>query len=187
MKTKIKTEIIGIIAVGIVIFGFLLFTQGIRAQSNEKNQNNPDIHITVNKQTDKNGNITKYDSTYSYSYSWSGTDNIPKNADSIIQKLKQKFSFGFEESFNPFGDSTFLFSNGINDPDSIFSGNFGIPFNVFSDKQFEKIMKEHEALIEQFFKQNPFNNEPVFKIPDNTLPEPNATPKKQSYTPGTDL
>lgn len=47
-------------------FSFGLLAQG---QNQQANGNDPNVHICVHKQTDANGNVISYDSTYTYIYS----------------------------------------------------------------------------------------------------------------------
>jgi hypothetical protein len=68
------------------------------------NESNPQTNIKVNKEYDKNGNIVKYDSTYSSYYS-----NVKDNQhliDSIFNNFKEQFNgkyfFSDEPYFNDF-------------------------------------------------------------------------------------
>jgi hypothetical protein len=60
--------------------------------------NHPQTNIKVNREYDKNGNLIRYDSTYSYSYS--NVSGSPANIDSLLNQ------FGFQ-----MGDSGFFFQN----------------------------------------------------------------------------
>ncbi len=73
---------------------------------NEINSNFPKKNIKVNKEFDKNGNLIKYDSTYSYYYS-----NIKNNAtlaDSMFNKFKNQFQTQYPFSNTPFFNNFFF-------------------------------------------------------------------------------
>lgn len=76
----------------------------------EVSSNQPVTSWKVNKQYDNKGNLVRYDSTYSYSYSSSGNS---AEADSLMQQFRQQwntqFNFGglFRHPFPMFTDSLF--------------------------------------------------------------------------------
>ena len=66
----------------------------------------PETNITVNKEYDEDGNIIKYDSTYSYYYS-----NIEDNkiaGDSIMNLFRERFNNRYFFSEDPFFDNLFF-------------------------------------------------------------------------------
>jgi hypothetical protein len=79
-------------------------------QTKEVNKQNKDIspqtNIKVNKQYDKNGNIIKYDSTYSSYYSNIKGDTSLK--DSIFRNFKNRFNQSYFFSNQPFFDNFFF-------------------------------------------------------------------------------
>lgn len=83
-----------------------LMSQGCNGQKKEyqKDQSSgtPQTSIKVNKEYDKNGNIIRYDSTYSHYYSNVKNDKIKR--DSIFSQfrnqLNQKYLFSNEPYFN---------------------------------------------------------------------------------------
>lgn len=169
MKTifNIPNPIKAIIAVTVLIALAVILVNSVNAQKKDNPSKNkgqqPQVSIKVDKQTDKNGNVTRYDSTYSYS--WSGQDNVPANIDSMMRGMQEHFkgmplgdkSFGFDDSF--FNDSVFL------------GGNFK---GMFDNKHFadlQRMMAAQEKLFQQYFKQEPF-----LKVPDGVAPQ---QPKKK--------
>jgi hypothetical protein len=111
----------------------------------------PQTNIKVNKQYDKNGNIIKYDSTYSYYYS-----NVKKDTslrDSIFRKFKNQFNNRYFFSKDPFFNDFFFqdsllkydfykkdfflgrFRNNVNRMDSLFWSMDSLK-NDFFEKQF---------------------------------------------------
>lgn len=57
----------------------------------------PETNIEVNKEFDENGNLIRYDSTYTSYYSSSNIS--PEMADSIMKQFGVKFHFGTPETF----------------------------------------------------------------------------------------
>ncbi|MBN2349086.1 MAG: hypothetical protein JXJ22_09625 [Bacteroidales bacterium] len=80
-----------------------------------QNNNQPRIKTDVNREYDKNGNLTRFDSTYSYS--WSSNGEIP---DSIMQQLH---NFGFHFEFPDF-EHSFPFNLNSNTFPEEFGNNF---------------------------------------------------------------
>lgn len=88
--------------IGTSLVLLLIGLNSCKAQNKQEEKFKPDVKIEVNKDYDKNNNIVRYDSSYSYSYSSSGS--FPP--DSIFSKLNwpgiRKFgdnSFGFKDPF----------------------------------------------------------------------------------------
>jgi hypothetical protein len=191
MKTKFNFRIILLAALATGTIVLLFFSQGLKAQKNEKGQK-PNVKISVNKKTDQNGNVVQYDSTYSYS--WSGNTSSPENSDSVFQSIDKQFgnnSFFGKQHFGIFNDSDFFSVN-----DSSFFGNTSKFFGSNSDinKEMERMMQQQEAMMEHFFgknsfnfRSNPFFNEPLLKVPDGVKPKDEVTPKKESYKSGIEL
>ena len=119
-----------------LMFGFQLT---MKAQKSKPNQTQPKENIHVNREFDQNGNLVKFDSIYSYS--WSGdtllTDSLhPGN-----------FAFPFGNNFNFPSDSSF------------FDLPFFQGFDPFSQKQ--------DSLMKQFRLHHPlhFKNDSI--VPDS--------------------
>jgi hypothetical protein len=121
-------------------------------KGNKLSPDQPQTNITVNKQYDKNGNILKYDSTYSYYYS-----NIRKDTslrDSIFKNFKNQFNNRYFFSKDPFFNDFFFqdsllkydfykkdfflgrFRNNTNRMDSLFWSMDSLK-NDFFEKQFK--------------------------------------------------
>ncbi|MFG6686001.1 hypothetical protein ACGK9U_05415 [Mariniflexile sp. HNIBRBA6329] len=130
----------------IPIFFFLFYNCNAQTKQNsEEKALKPDENIQVNKEYDEFGNLTKYDSIYSYSYSSNG-----KLSDSIKLKFKNHFS---NHSF--FNDSFF---DDFFKQDSI-TGHFN-PHNFFydgfinQDEHIKSMMKRMDSIQQQFFNHN---------------------------------
>jgi hypothetical protein len=184
MKTNLRTKVgFGFLTAIAIVFVLSFITQNISGQKNDdpssgKNAGKPKIDIKVNKDIDKDGNITRYDSTYSWS--WSNDGQIPENIDSIFRSMHQNF---FQHSM--FDDSLFFsmpldfkvpFFN-----DSLWNSHFDKDFFNYDFGNIEKLLQERNKWIEKYFR-----NEPFLMIPDNkeTLPpdknKENKIPKEEN-------
>jgi hypothetical protein len=64
----------------------------------------PTVNWKVNKEYDSNGNLIRYDSTYSWSYNGSGDAMKGLKADSVLQSLRMRFGDGFPVFFSDSSD-----------------------------------------------------------------------------------
>jgi len=118
-------------------------------QTKEKDSDNslksniPKTDIKVNKQYDEHGNLKKYDSTYSYSYSTFGNDIIMN--DSLIGN----FNNSFFSSENPFFNNPF-FTDSLSDND-FKRGFFLTPF--FDSDRMNKLFWDLDSI-----NSSPFND-----------------------------
>jgi hypothetical protein len=112
----------------------------------------PQTNIKVNKEYDKNGNLIKYDSTYSTYYSSVKSNSILK--DSIFNNFKNQFNKSYYFSNQPFFKNFFFedsllmydfykkdffynrFKNNMEHMDSLFRGMDKMKNDFFS-KQFK--------------------------------------------------
>ena len=103
----------------------------------------PKTDYKVNKEYDKNGNLTKYDSTYTYYYS-----NVDKKSlmkDSVVEKLNKLFTthdfFNNDPFFNtPFSDKEFSEEN-----------FFKEDFFRSNNEMMQKMLSQMDSLKNQFF------------------------------------
>jgi len=92
----------------ISVIALSLTLQGCNGQKNDNkkqiDENQPQTNIKVNKEYDKNGNLVRYDSSYSYYYS--NIKNDTAKRDSIFELFKNQFNhqyfFSNEAYFNDF-------------------------------------------------------------------------------------
>jgi hypothetical protein len=160
---------------GSTIIALALVVDNLYGQKKDKdnppksNDNQPKVSIKVDKQTDKNGNITRYDSTYTWS--WSGNGNIPNNADSVVKNMHEHFFKGFsfnDKAFNNrdfFNDSAFMNGN--------FEEDFGMNFGNMN-----KMLAEQEKMMRKYF-----DEEPILKVPDGVTPQPPKAQEKKEKKP----
>lgn len=134
-----------------LLYGFLLMSVAIigpgctKAQQENvtPKQNEPKVQINVNREFDENGNVVRYDSTYSWL--WSSTDTAGMGAQFHFKQSFGNDPFGYEffsDSFIPgFNDSLF------SDP---FMGQFDQDFMNF-DRMMEEQMKMFEEMQKMMF------------------------------------
>jgi len=85
------------------------------AQKPEKKQNSPKEDIRVSREYDENGNLIKFDSVYTYS--WSGDTTL-------MESLPEDFPFNFDQHFGFSPDSTYFGHSFFDDFDQLFSQPF---------------------------------------------------------------
>ncbi len=136
---KISTKIY------LIVLLFVITTLPKILYSQNQKSNQPDEQISINKEYDNNGNITRYDSTYSWTWSNNGNQNIN---DSMSVKIPDIFNdkFFFDNQFN----NQFNILN-----DTIFFGSDSM-FNNF-EKQMQKMFKYQQQIINEMQKQVPEN------------------------------
>lgn len=143
------------------LFCLLFFNcSGQDKQKTSRNEIKPDENITVNKAYDEFGNLIKYDSIYSYSYSSGGKLN---------DSLKKQFQHHFNNhSF--FNDD---FYSDFFKPDSL-SGFFrsnDFFYNGFinQDEQIKNMMKRMDSIQRLFF--NDFDQPLIPAEPETEHPK----------------
>jgi len=127
------------------LFLVLLFT-GCKGQEKENQETEkkeiveqPKGEWKVNREYDEAGNLIKYDSIYSYSYSNIDGDSLHVNLDSIMDSFKGYFGehrpFNWNDGFSFFPEA-----------DSLFMEDF------FSDDYFSDRWQRHPMDMEQLMK-----------------------------------
>lgn len=110
-------------------------------------QNTPKANVKVNKEYDKNGNLVKYDSTYTYFYTNIVNDSLAK--DSIFNNFKNMIESKYSFSHKPFFNDLFF-------EDSLMKYDF-YKEDFFSERfkrnmeQAEEIFKEMDSIKNRFF------------------------------------
>ncbi len=66
--------------------------QQSQVKTDENLANQPKISWDVKKETDENGNVIRYDSTYTWSYSSTNGDSMVVNVDSVMQSFHSYFN-----------------------------------------------------------------------------------------------
>ena len=119
---------------------YFCFITGLLAQNTDKKQNQPQENSKVTREYDEQGNLIKFDSVYSYS--WSGDSTMIKHfSPEDMTKM-------FGGAFDFFNDSTIHNHSFFGDFDQLFAD----PFGPFDDKQdsifFKQFRGDHH--LQQF-------------------------------------
>jgi hypothetical protein len=121
---------------------------------NEKKSDRPDVDIKVNREYDEDGNLIRYDSTYTYVYS--NIDGDIQLRDSVFSEFMAHFNkqFGFKD--DPFFNDLFF-------TDSLLQYDFykkDFFHDRFSDnlEWIDKMMKEMDSIKNEFYNDR-FKNE----------------------------
>ena len=143
----------------------------------QQHNTQPDVRTEVHKELDEQGNVIRYDSTYSWSYS--GTDStwagVMPDIDSMMQQLGASFDFNpWEQDF--FSQDAFA-SPFSSDSTGGFQEDFF--FNSFQD--FETFFKQQEQWMQQHMQDFPFDQQQPFLphdpgTPNTGEPEEESTP-----------
>jgi hypothetical protein len=142
------------------------YAQSVDQGTNQKKNNEPDVHISVNRELDNNGNVTRYDSTYSWSWSSDGSQPVPQNF-----FLNDSNQIGFFDKNIFFDDS--LINQSFNDP----------VFNNF-EKQMQEMMQRQQQMMNEFFSQPPLSPAPEEK---NDKKKEQKAPSKKTSGNGIDI
>jgi hypothetical protein len=142
----------------LILFLNSCLTISLLAQNPDKKQNLPKENSKVTKEYDEKGNLIKFDSLYTYS--WSGGDTT------LLKSFTPKdFPDMFGEDFGFFADSTFKGHSFFNDFDQLFAQ----PFNGVRDSmQMKRFEQFHDFRNFDFPKDSIAFN---FKMPDNFFDE----------------
>jgi hypothetical protein len=114
---------------------------GLSAQNSAKKQNSPQENSKVTREYDEKGNLIKFDSVYTYSYS----------GDSTLMK-----HFSPEDFSGFFGSDLHFFNDSTSDAKSFFEDfdrMFADPFGHFGSKQ-DSLMMKHFGEMHQFHQFN---------------------------------
>jgi hypothetical protein len=149
-----------------LIFYSLLFALSLNSCNGQKKEgtgappaeNQPKTSIKVDKEYDENGNLIRYDSSYSYYYSNIENDTLLR--DSIFDQFRfhfnQKYFFSEEPFFNDlfFQDSLLKFDFYKND---FFSNRFRSNM-----EHIDRLFNEMDSIKNQFF-MDQFKDKPEIK------------------------
>ncbi|MEZ5084626.1 MAG: hypothetical protein R2750_14470 [Bacteroidales bacterium] len=100
------------IRIGIIALALSFLITGCNGQTKQETKNrktdasNPETNIRVNKEYDENGNLIRYDSSYSYFYS--NIENDTTLEDSVFLNFRNYFNNRYRFSNEPFFDNYFF-------------------------------------------------------------------------------
>ncbi len=139
-----------------IVFLLLLFlTSGCSAQEKDgsnnidENQNKPLTKVLVNKEYDENGNLIRYDSTYSYFYS--NIEGDSTLSDSIFSSFQEGLFNAFPDIQRPFFDDMF-FEDSLLTYDFYKDDFFENRFKLNMEK-FNKLFERMDAFKNKFYKK----------------------------------
>jgi hypothetical protein len=154
----------------IVLLAFIFNSFNIKSQNielpNQGKNNEPDVQINVQRELDNNGNVVRYDSAYTWTWSSDGTQGMQRNFlnDSINLKFQNQLD-GNNVFNDPFFNS-FGFSK-----DSLSTNMFGNSNFDALQKQMIELMQRQQQMMNEMFNQSPSNAEPNKNKEQNTAPE----------------
>ncbi len=141
----------------VVMFAMIFSSCEAQKKEKEKNSDNiktaPKTNIIVNKEYDDNGNLIKYDSTYTYYYS--NIEGNPELKDSILNQFKNTFNDKYFFSDEPFFDNLF-FNDSLLMYDFYKEDFFTKRFND-NMKMMEQLFMQMDSVKNQFFLQQQFD------------------------------
>jgi len=140
-----------IVIVAIAVFlGYINCNGQIAENGTDKGKKSPQTNIEVNKEYDEQGNLIRYDSTYSYSYSTFDNDSIP--ADSIFNMFRDHFNHQYGFSDDPFFKD-FFFPDSLM-KDQFFNHDFFMKHFRDNMKQMDDLFQEMDSVKNDFYKKN---------------------------------
>ena len=142
----------------------ILFSSCNAQETNTQEQTNaPKTNIKVNKIYDENGNLVRYDSTYTYYYSNIAGDTV--KADSILNIFKNIMHEKYSFSQDPFFDNFFYQDSTFNN--NFYSEDFFLKSFEMQMKEMQRLMQEMDSFKNQFFMQQfPKNNKQKEPLPE---------------------
>ncbi|HNW51261.1 MAG TPA: hypothetical protein PKH79_09275 [Prolixibacteraceae bacterium] len=131
----------------------LLGVINCHAQVNEgitaKGKETPKTNIKVNKEYDDQGNLIRYDSTYSYSYSNIEADSLSN--DSIFSAFRNQFNHRFNFSEDPFFKD-FFFQDSVMNQD-FFDNDFFFKHFKENMDQMDNLFQQMDSVKNNFFRK----------------------------------
>lgn len=156
-----KNKKILIITASLIMLGTIIgFSINVNKTESDKKETpqedtlktNPKIDIKVNKEYDDEGNIIRYDSTYSYIYTYPDGKQKNINIDSLFQSFQPYF---FDRSFEMMQDPFKQFF----ERDSFYERHF-FDHDFFMQQfereklHFDEMIKQMDSLRNQFLKES---------------------------------
>lgn len=167
-----------------ILFSFMTMCLIINSLAQHPNQksNSPKENSTVKREYDENGNLIKFDSVYTYS--WSGDTTLMKSLS------PENFSDLFDNHFGFFQDSTFTGHSFFDEfdpffaqpfggkPDSVWMKKFGIRPHSPNFQFHGDSLAVNPHSFDNFFEF--FNNGPNDSIPSKSLKNGKQMPEIKS-------
>ncbi|NQU66468.1 MAG: hypothetical protein HQ510_00860 [Candidatus Marinimicrobia bacterium] len=145
-------------------------TSQVQQQTEDQAGIKPDVKWEVHTEIDENGNIVRYDSTYTWSNSYAKDDSTSTNMDS----LKESFTKAFNKQFTTQWNRKFH---------SAFPNDSLKHFGQFPNDEFMKMWNEHfEQMGDMFLNMDSLKNR-MFKqvFPDSSNSAKITAQKKSRF------
>lgn len=143
--------------ISLIVLAFILILsscngQSVKEKKETADKNLPKTDIKVNKEYDKDGNLIRYDSTYSYFYSNILNDTIL--GDSIFSNFKNQFNQQYFFSQKPYFND-FFFQDSLLKYDFYKNDFFSNRFKN-NMQQMDKLFMEMDSIKNYYFQQQQF-------------------------------
>lgn len=123
--------------------------QQIKNNKLSNGKNVPKEDIKVNKEYDENGNLIRYDSTYTYYYS--NIENSQFEEDSIFNNFRKMFNSNYPFSYKPYFNDLF-FEDSLMKYDFYKEDFFTERFRQNMERT-EKMFQEMDSIKNKFFNE----------------------------------
>ena len=180
IKIKLYMKPILIVFKTVVSFMLIFISTNIKSQNieipDQTKNNKPDVHINVNRELDNNGNVIRYDSTYTWSWSNNGNQNM--NGKFFTDSTNSKFSnhLGNTDLLNDPFFKSFSFSNDTTNNHILNNSNFDA-----MQQQMIEMMQRQQQMINEMF-----NQQQISPIPEKNNNQ-NSEPEKKHTGNGIDI
>lgn len=169
MKTG-KAIKMGILPLTTMLFLVIfILMPNLYGQEGKTKKEQPDVQIDVRREYDENGNVNRYDSSYSFSWSYDGSMDL----DSLFESLRNNFGI------SPFDDDDFFEDpfHGVPFNDTLGDEFFNAPFfeqepRYWPEFDMRSMMENHRKMMEEMHKYFEFNMPPYPLAPDSIPQNP---------------
>jgi len=183
------------------LLGFFILLSPVFAQDDSIQGNQPKVPIDVKRQYDPNGNLSQYDSIYSWY--WSGKGSLPSgfgSYDSLRNSSHPDFfnpdwPFNFNFQFPdfpglfdynvPLNDSLGISFHDFDEMQKYFEDKFDFKSLMPDEEFFKKYDQQHDEFMERFRKYQEENQKLIKKYFGRPLPDGDTIPniEPQRFTP----
>lgn len=114
--------------------------------------NKPQVKVNVNKQYDDKGNVIRFDSTYSYFYSFPSGKSMNLDNDSVYSHFRSYFHKTYPDFLNPQFDN--IFYNDSLFKYDFFNNDYFLKRFELNRKMFDNMYKQMDSLKWDFLQHN---------------------------------
>jgi hypothetical protein len=183
------------------LLGFFILLSPVFAQDDSIQSNQPKVHIDVKRQYDQNGNLSEYDSIYSWY--WSGKGGLPSGFGSVDSLrysshpdlFNQDWPFDLNFQFPdfpglfdynvPLNDSLGISFHDFDELQKYFEDNFDFKSMMPDEEFFKKYDQQHDEFMERYRKYQKENQKLIEKYFGRPLQETDTIPgfERDRYVP----